>query len=90
LETKDIELETKDIELETKDIANDDAVIEWLDIVEAKPNTSRNYVLAMKYLSNKTRKTPTQLLEEARDEIRKGVLPGDRSLKNILSASETT
>lgn len=70
--------------METKDIADDAMVIEWLDTIEAKPNTSRNYVLAMKYFSKYTGKAPTELIKEARDEIRKGLFPGERSVKGYL------
>jgi len=40
------------------ELKNDPIVIEWLDTINARPNTIRNYLLALKVFCNWTEKTP--------------------------------
>lgn len=73
------------IEVQVRELMEDLSVIEWLDVVEAKPNTARNYPLSMKYFTEYTGKSPTEILNEAYEEIRIGKHPGERRIKRDLA-----
>jgi integrase len=67
-----------------KKLAKDDRIISWFDTIDAKENTQRNYTLAMQYYTEFTKKSPAALLKEAQTEIKAGLLPSERSIKNYL------
>ena len=66
------------------ELKNDLIIIEWLDTLNPKPNTERNYLLAMQAFTGWIGKTPEELLTEAEQEIRAGKLMRERNIKKYL------
>lgn len=56
-------------------------IIDWLDGLNSSPNTMRNYLLAMQYFTEWSHKTPEELILEAEEEIKTGILPRMRNIK---------
>jgi integrase len=66
------------------DLNKDLIIIEWLDILNPKHNTKKNYLLAMQTFTEWANKNPNELLEEAEEEISNGILPRRRKIKSYL------
>jgi integrase len=61
-------------------------VEEWLEILNLKPNTRRNYLIGMMKYCDFSRLTPDELLQEADEDVKNGVLPRERRIKKRLIA----
>lgn len=59
-------------------------IIEWLDTLNPKPNTAKNYLRAMQNFTEWVGKTPEELLAEAEEEIKSGKLMRQRNIKRYL------
>lgn len=70
--------------MKVADLKNDLIITEWLDTLNPKPHTERNYLLAMQTFTNWTGKEPENLLTEAEEEIRSGKLMRQRQIKRDL------
>lgn len=66
------------------ELREDPAIIEWLTIINARPNTERNYLLGFQWFTEWTGKVPEALLLEAEQEIKDGLLMRQRSIKKYL------
>jgi integrase len=66
------------------ELKQDHIIIEWLDTLNPKPNTERNYLLAMQAFTEWVDKSPTELLTEAEQEVREGKLMRERNIKRYL------
>ena len=53
-----------------EELRNDPIIIEWLDILNPRPNTVIAYLQAIKNYTEWTGKQPEELIEEAEKEIK--------------------
>jgi integrase len=67
------------------DIANDNKIIEWLNNIEAKESTRKGYIRFMEIYCECTNKTPSELIQESIEEIKKGLLPAERNVSSYIS-----
>ncbi|MFZ2497387.1 tyrosine-type recombinase/integrase [Methanosarcina sp.] len=70
--------------IKTADLKKDITIIEWLDTLNPRPTTERNYLLSMQAFTEWTGKDPEELLIEAEDEIKAGKLMRQRKIKGYL------
>ncbi len=70
--------------MKQSELENNELIKEWFSIMEAAPNTRRNYLKGMALYTDFTGKTPEQLLEEAESEIKSGLLMRKRSIRKYL------
>ena len=56
------------------ELRKDPTIIEWLTIINSRPNTERNYLLGFQWFTEYTGKEPETLLLEAEQEIKDGLL----------------
>lgn len=70
--------------MKVNELEKDAIITEWLDTLNAKPNTARTYLLAMQHYTEYTGMTPGELLKEAEEDIRAGKLPRERAIKKHL------
>jgi integrase len=70
--------------MKVKELQRDNIINEWIDTLNPKPNTARNYLLGMQAFTEYTGKTPIELLNEAGNEIREGKLMRERNIKRYL------
>jgi integrase len=68
------------------ELRKDPTVIEWLTIVNVRPNTERNYLLGLQWFTEWTGKEPESLLIEAEKEIDTGIRMRHRSVKKYIPA----
>jgi len=66
------------------DLKNDPIVYNWLLSIDASVNTQRNYLQAIKAFCEFTEKTPDELILEAEQEIKSGLLMRQRHIKIYL------
>jgi integrase len=66
------------------DINKNPLVLEWMDTLNPRPNTERNYKVAMQLYTEYTKMTPEELLKEAETEIRDGKLMRERRVKKHI------
>ncbi|WP_321417138.1 tyrosine-type recombinase/integrase [uncultured Methanomethylovorans sp.] len=66
------------------ELKKDTIIIEWLDTLNPKPNTERNYLVAMQAFTEWVGKTPEEILTEAEQEIKAGKLMRERNVKKYL------
>ena len=66
------------------ELREDPTITEWLTIINARPNTERNYLLGFQWFTKLTGKEPEALLLEAEQEIKDGLLMRQRSIKKHL------
>jgi integrase len=71
--------------MKAKEIQTDPTVLDWLATVNPKPATAKNYLQAMQKFTEWTLKSPDELLVEAEEEIKRGLLPRQRSIKRYLT-----
>lgn len=67
------------------DIENDEKFLEWLDTIEATESTRRSYLTHMKTFCECVGKTPTELINEAIQEVKEGKLPAERKTKGYVA-----
>ena len=67
-----------------RELREDPTITEWLNIINARPNTERNYLLGFQWFTEWTEKEPEALLLEAEQEIKDGLLMRQRSIKKYL------
>lgn len=67
-----------------KDLERDPLIIEWLNDINASKKTKFIYLNSLQNFTEFVNKTPEELLEEAEEEIKKGVLPRKRKIKLYL------
>lgn len=65
-------------------------VSKWLELVNVSPLTQRNYERSLDMYCGFTGLSPEQLIEEADNDVRSGVLPRDRMMKRRLIAFRTS
>jgi integrase len=70
--------------VELEDLREDELIKDWLSEIEAAPSTRRNYIQSMKFYTNFAGKTPEQLIEEAEEEVKSGILMRKRKIKRYL------
>lgn len=56
----------------------------WLDTVNPRPNTRRNYLSALQEYIDFTGLNPDELISEADQEVKEGILARDRTMKKRL------
>jgi len=66
------------------ELKEDLIIIEWLQTLNPKKTTERNYLQAMQEFTEWTGKKPEELLIEAEDEIRAGKLMRQRKIKHYI------
>ncbi len=71
--------------MKVKDLELDETVLDWLININASENTRRSYLTGMQEFTAFIGKTPEELLEEARREIREGLLPSERKVKRYIN-----
>jgi len=69
--------------MKLEDLRNDPIVIEWLDSFDRK-NTTEGYLQGLRQFTDFTGKTPEELITEAEEEIKSGLLMRRRSIKKYL------
>lgn len=70
--------------MEVKKLKEDSYIKEWLKSINSKPNTEKNYLLALHFFTDYTNKTPEELITEAEQEIENNILPRKRNVKRYL------
>ncbi|WP_135612790.1 hypothetical protein [Methanococcoides sp. AM1] len=70
--------------MDIKTLEDDPLILEWFESMEYKPYSRRNHLYGMKEYTAFTDKTPSELLEEAEDEIKQGLLMRQRNIKKYL------
>ena len=63
------------------DLKKDKKINEWLDTVNPKPSTEKNYLRAMGKYTEWIDKSPIELYTEAIADIKAGLLPTERGIK---------
>lgn len=67
------------------DLKKDQKIGEWLDTVNPKTTTEKNYLRAMEKYTEWNNKTPLELYNEAITDIKNGLLPSERNIKKSLN-----
>ena len=62
---------------------------DWFNTIGAKEHTVKNYLIAMQYYTEYTKMSVNALVKEAREQIKAGVLPGERSIKRYFVGFRT-
>jgi integrase len=70
--------------MKVPELKNDKYVIRWLQRVRARPNTKELYLTGLQFYTEFTNKNPTELIEEAKKEIRERVEVDDQSIYQYL------
>jgi len=70
--------------MKQSELENNELVKEWFSTIEARDSTKVSYYRSMVLYTDFTGKSPEQLLEEAENEIKSGLLPRKRSIRNYL------
>lgn len=65
-------------------LRNDAVVKKWLTETNLAPYTERNYLISLQMYCDFTKLTPEQLIKEADDDVRAGILNRDRMIKQHL------
>ncbi len=66
------------------DIEKEPLIMEWFANIEAAQTTRRNFLQGMKYYTDFANKSPNELLEEAEEEIKSGILMRKRKIRGYL------
>jgi integrase len=67
------------------DIENDDKLLEWFENIEASGSTRRLYTIFMRVFCEGVGKTPSELIQEAIQELKQGLLPAERKSTSYLA-----
>ena len=70
--------------MKSSELKKDPMIIEFLAIMNPRPNTEKNYIQALQSYTEFTGKDPETLILEAEEEIRAGKLMRQRSIKKHL------
>ncbi len=70
--------------MKSRELKKDPIIIEFLAIMNPRPNTEKNYLQALQSYTEFTGKDPETLIIEAEEEIRAGKLMRQRSIKKHL------
>ena len=70
--------------MKVRDLSNDPLIIEWLDTLNPSDNTKKIYLQSMQDYTGWVNKSPNELLTEAEDEIKAGLLMRRRKIKGYL------
>ncbi len=66
--------------MEIAELLKDNKTRIWISEYKNKPNTQRNYLQAMKFFTDFTGKSPSQLIDEAKNDIRAGKFMDERAI----------
>ncbi len=66
------------------ELAKEPLIIEWFANIEPAENTKRNFLQGMRYYTDFIKKNPKDILEEAENEIKNGVLMRKRKIREYL------
>lgn len=64
-----------------RELREDSTIIEWLNIINARPNTEKNYLLGFQWFTEWTGKDPETLLLEAEQDNKDGLLMRQMNIK---------
>ncbi len=67
------------------DLKNDSILSNWFLSIDASANTQRNYLQAIKAFCEFTEKTPDELIQEAEQEVKYGLLMKQRHIKTYFT-----
>ena len=70
--------------MKVSELQNDPLIKEWFKHVRAKPNTEKSYLMGMQFYTEFTGMTPTQMIEEAEDEIDARIRPRKQKIKGYM------
>ncbi len=70
--------------MKISELEKDPLIIEWFANIEAAQTTRRNFLQGMKFYTEFVKKSPTELLDEAEEEIENGILMRKRRIKGYL------
>lgn len=70
--------------MKIEEIRKDDVIQDWLDTLNPRPNTVKNYLNSMMWYTEWAGKTPLELIEEAEADIKAGKLMRERAIKKLL------
>lgn len=70
--------------MKVNELKRDHVIVEWLQTLNAKPNTEKAYIQGMQDFTNFTGKDPETLLTEAEEDIKTGRLMRQRGIKRDL------
>ncbi|MBE0428186.1 MAG: tyrosine-type recombinase/integrase [Nitrospirae bacterium] len=70
--------------MEIDELKKEPLIIEWFANIEAAEHTRRNFLQGMRYYTNFIKKTPNELLEEAENEIKNGILMRKRKIRGYI------
>jgi len=70
--------------MEVRDLCNDAIITEWMDTLNPSDNTRNIYLQGMQEFTDWVNKSPEELLVEAEDEIKSGLLMRRRKIKSYL------
>jgi hypothetical protein len=70
--------------MKVSDLKKDEIVIEWFKQVRARPNTVKNYLVALQFYTDFTKMNPYELIEEAENEIDEGIRPRKQKIKQYV------
>ncbi|WP_135643950.1 hypothetical protein [Methanococcoides vulcani] len=66
------------------DILNDYKIEDWFDTQEYSESTRTRYLYCICKYIDFTKKSPEELIREAEDDIRNGLLPRERKIKQYM------
>ena len=67
------------------ELLQDEYIKTWMTDVEVSPSTEKAYINAMQYYTEFTKKTPEELIREAKKEIRDGLSMDERRIRTYLN-----
>lgn len=70
--------------MDSSEIRNDICVIEFFDMMQFRPATEKNYVMALVSYTDYMNRSPVDLIDDARQEIRSGRMLSERTIKRHL------
>jgi integrase len=67
------------------ELLQDEYIQKWILDAEVSPSTEKSYIMAMQYYTDFTKKTPEELIKEAKKEIRDGLTMDERRIRTYLN-----
>lgn len=71
--------------MQARELRDDKTIKRWLLHSNFQPNTQRGYILALQHYTEYTGKTPEQLIQEAKAEIKAGKLMDEREILDMVA-----
>jgi|GEM_PF-331141 len=71
--------------MQARELRNDKTIKRWLLNSNFQPNTQKGYILALQHYTEYTKKTPEQLIQEAKAEIKAGKLMDEREILDMVA-----